>query len=105
VKVSNPSMGTGLGFVVLLIVLAAISAVGVRVAWHKVPLPLHPVPTSGGIGNALLGTYVLPFEAISMLLLAALVGAVTLAGGMGRKKSSPRAPSPEPRTPPDEARP
>jgi NADH:ubiquinone oxidoreductase subunit 6 (subunit J) len=33
------------------------------------------------MGDALLGPYVLPFEVVSMLLLAALVGGVTLARG------------------------
>lgn len=37
------------------------------------------VPKTGLIGQALLGAYVLPFEAITILLLGALVGAVWLA--------------------------
>jgi NADH-quinone oxidoreductase subunit J len=96
VKVSNQSMGTGLGFLVLLVVIAAVATVGIRVAWHKAPLPLHPAPTSAGIGDALLGAYVLPFEVISILLLAALVGAVTLARGTSKKKGAPRPERPSP---------
>jgi len=45
-----------------------------------------PVPVDGtttAIGNALLGPYVLPFEVVSVVLLAALLGAVTLARGRG----------------------
>jgi NADH:ubiquinone oxidoreductase subunit 6 (subunit J) len=40
-----------------------------------------PAPTTGAIGNLFLGRdqYLLPFEAISVLLLVVLVGAVTLA--------------------------
>jgi NAD(P)H-quinone oxidoreductase subunit 6 len=102
VKVSNQSMGTGLGFLVLLIVIAAVATVGIRVAWHKAPPPLHPAPTAAGIGDALLGAYVLPFEVISILLLAALVGAVTLARGI---KGKPAAPSPTSQPPAGEAKP
>jgi len=40
--------------------------------------------TTVAFGDALLGAYVLPFEVVSMLLLAALVGAVTLARGWRR---------------------
>jgi NADH-quinone oxidoreductase subunit J len=32
-----------------------------------------------GLGKALLTTYVLPFEVVSVLLLSALVGAITIA--------------------------
>ena len=35
-----------------------------------------PVPTSATIGRLLLGEMVVPFEAVSLVLLAALVGAV-----------------------------
>jgi NADH:ubiquinone oxidoreductase subunit 6 (subunit J) len=41
-------------------------------------------PSTEAMGNALLGTYVLPFELVSMLLLAALLGGVTLARGWRR---------------------
>ena len=41
-------------------------------------LPTLPV-TTGDVGQALFSNYVLPFEAISFLLLAALIGAVVLA--------------------------
>jgi NADH:ubiquinone oxidoreductase subunit 6 (subunit J) len=38
--------------------------------------PLNP--TTYGIGNAFLGPYVLPFEIASIVLLAALVGAIVI---------------------------
>ena len=51
-------------------------------------MPAAPAePTAAGIGDALLGPYVLPFEVISILLLAALVGAVTLARGHASRGS------------------
>jgi len=37
-----------------------------------------PAPTTSGIGNAFLGPYMLPFEIASIILLAALVGAVVI---------------------------
>jgi NADH-quinone oxidoreductase subunit J len=43
------------------------------------------VPTSASIGQLLLGDMVVPFEAVSLVLLAALVGAVYF--GMNDKKS------------------
>jgi len=50
-------------------------------AW---PIGSTPAPpTIGGgsaaLGSALFSTYVLPFEAVSFLLLAALIGAIVLA--------------------------
>jgi len=53
-----------------------VSLVGVV---RSVPWPQAaraPQPTSAGIGNLLLSEYLLPFEAISVLLLVVLVGAV-----------------------------
>lgn len=41
--------------------------------------PFATEDTVGDIGQALLSTYVLPFEVISLLLLGALVGAIVLA--------------------------
>jgi NAD(P)H-quinone oxidoreductase subunit 6 len=40
-----------------------------------------PSPSTDAVGDALLGPYVLPFEVVSILLLAALIGAVTIARG------------------------
>jgi NAD(P)H-quinone oxidoreductase subunit 6 len=48
-----------------------------RTAWPQgKPAPL--VPTTYGIGNAFLGPYVLPFEIASIVLLAALIGAIVI---------------------------
>jgi NAD(P)H-quinone oxidoreductase subunit 6 len=44
--------------------------------YHGQPAAL--APTTYGIGNAFLGPYVLPFEIASMVLLAALVGAIVI---------------------------
>jgi NAD(P)H-quinone oxidoreductase subunit 6 len=48
-----------------------------RTPWyHGRTLPVSP--TTYGIGNAFLGPYVLPFEVASIVLLAALVGAIVI---------------------------
>jgi NADH:ubiquinone oxidoreductase subunit 6 (subunit J) len=54
---------------------------GVLAVMQGAPVPGDPQPTTPAIGNAFLdrGQYLLPFEAISVLLLMVLVGAVTLA--------------------------
>lgn len=44
--------------------------------WARVPLPEDNVMT---IGKLLMTKYMLPFEVVSVLLLAALIGAITLA--------------------------
>ena len=53
---------------------------------------------SAGLADLLIGRYVLPFEAVSVLLLAALIGALALvrprpgAGGSGAERASPIPP-------------
>ncbi len=42
-------------------------------------LPVGDVVRSGDVGDSIFSTFVIPFEAISVLLLAALVGAVVIA--------------------------
>lgn len=46
--------------------------------WHRLETLPPATPTVAGIGNSLLGDYVLPFEVASVVLLAALIGAVAL---------------------------
>ena len=48
--------------------------------------------TTPTIGKALLTDYVLPFEVLSLLLLAAMVGAVVLAGKSGANLVNPITP-------------
>ena len=67
----------GGAFVGLLLLAGVIVAAGAFTAVTPAPA----VPTTQAMGDALLGPYVLPFEVVSMLLLAALVGGVTLARG------------------------
>jgi NAD(P)H-quinone oxidoreductase subunit 6 len=77
VRVSNRSLGR----LPALLVIGAIGAVAMRAAttanWYR-SVPATPEPTIYAIGDGFLGSYILPFELASMVLLAALVGAVVL---------------------------
>ena len=76
-RISNRSLGR----LPALVVIAIIGALMVRAitvtAWHLKP-PGDPLPTTYGIGNSFLTQFVLPFELASIVLLAALIGAVVL---------------------------
>jgi len=75
VNVSNAAMKRGRAVLLLLATLALLTAAIVKSDW---PLrgPLAASPRTRALGDALLGKYLLPFEVASVLLLAALVGAV-----------------------------
>ncbi len=75
---TNPAFRLAGGIAVLLAVTA-----GAFVAASAVPTGVESAvaPTTGAIGDALLGPFVLPFEVVSVVLLAALLGAVTMARG------------------------
>lgn len=47
-----------------------------RAAFMSVSATSDPLPTSAAIGRLLLGPMLVPFEAVSLVLLAALIGAV-----------------------------
>ncbi len=53
-----------------------LTATAVRSQWSSTPLP--PAATTEAIGQLFMGTYLLPFEAASVLLLVALVGAAMI---------------------------
>jgi NAD(P)H-quinone oxidoreductase subunit 6 len=76
-QTSNPSLGRAQGSLVALLVAGPLVWLATNHDWATQPTP--PTPTTAAVGASLLGPYVLPFEVISVLLLAALVGAVTLA--------------------------
>jgi NAD(P)H-quinone oxidoreductase subunit 6 len=84
-KVSNAS----LGFLPALVAMAAMTgllAYSAFAAPWAVHAPASTEPATQLIGDALLGPYVLPFEVVSILLFAALLGAVTLAKAPGKKR-------------------
>lgn len=77
VRISNRALGRW-PTLLAIAVIGALMGHTVRITtWHQVD-PAAPAPTTYGIGDGFLTTYVLPFELASIVLLAALVGAVVL---------------------------
>jgi NADH-quinone oxidoreductase subunit J len=77
VNVSNRAVGRGAGLIVVGIVLVWMLQVARRATW-VVKGPGATEPTTYGIGHAFLTDIVLPFEVASIVLLAALVGAIVV---------------------------
>lgn len=77
VRISNRAIGTIPALLIVGVVGAVMARAVFTSSWHLKP-PAAPEPTTYGIGNAFLTDYVLPFELASMVLLAALIGAVVL---------------------------
>jgi NADH-quinone oxidoreductase subunit J len=77
VRVSNRSLGRFPALVVIGVIGFVMVRAAVRTAWHQVEVVVAE-PTTYGIGDGFLTEYILPFELASMVLLAALVGAVVL---------------------------
>ena len=73
----RPAVGRGAGLVVVGIVLVWMLQVARKAHW-VVKGPGAAEPTTYGIGHAFLTDYVLPFEVASIVLLAALVGAIVV---------------------------
>jgi len=68
----------GMAFLVAVGVFVVL-AIGIVAAYGRRPLRLEVAFATSGLGNALFTRWILPFEAVSVLLLAALVGAIVLA--------------------------
>ncbi len=77
VQVTNRSAGLVPGLLLLVMMVALLAGLAVNTPW-PVSVPGPASPTTAAMGDALLSEYVLPFEVISVLLIAALIGAVTL---------------------------
>jgi NAD(P)H-quinone oxidoreductase subunit 6 len=77
VRVSNRSVGRLPAALLAAAVLAALVRTGTRATWAVQPVG-PPAPTTARLGDAFLGTWVLPFEVASLVLLVALIAAVTL---------------------------
>ena len=77
VRVSNRSLGRLPALVVIGIVGAVMMRAIFGTTWHEVA-PGVPATTTYAIGDAFLNDYILPFELASLVLLAALVGAIVL---------------------------
>jgi NAD(P)H-quinone oxidoreductase subunit 6 len=78
VNVSNRTVGAIPALTTILITGGVMLYATVRTQWFTAAGPLTVAPTTYGIGNAFLDTYVLPFEIASLVLLAALIGAVVI---------------------------
>ena len=77
VRISNRSVGRLPAFLVLGAIGFVMGQAILGAGWVSKPLTT-PQPTTNVIGNAFLTDYVLPFELASVVLLAALIGAVVL---------------------------
>ncbi|HVN64335.1 MAG TPA: NADH-quinone oxidoreductase subunit J [Candidatus Binataceae bacterium] len=77
VRISNREVGVVPALATVGITTAVMIYAVIRTPWHQAAAP-SPVPTTYGIGNAFLGDYVLPFEVASLVLLAALIGAIVI---------------------------
>ena len=77
VNVSNRAVGRLPGLVLIGAVFACMLHVARRATW-VIKDPGPPAPTTYGVGEAFLTQYALPFEVASIVLLAALIGAVVV---------------------------
>ena len=93
VNLSNPAVKPWLAGPLVLIILAGLIWIIVKTDWSgpKIwldligsELKILPGPTTQQIGQAIMGKYLLPFEVVSVLLLAALLGAAYLARSRGK---------------------
>jgi NADH-quinone oxidoreductase subunit J len=64
------------GLIVAVGLFVILAATAVRSEWAATPRP--PAPTTEEIGRLFMGQYLLPFEAASVLLLVALIGAAMI---------------------------
>lgn len=76
ISITNRSVGLPLALLVFVVVAGLLGFVALEAPWPTAPVSFEP--TTQRIGDALLSDYVLPFEIISVLLVGALVAAVTL---------------------------
>ncbi len=78
VNITNKSVNIGLGSVLLVIGIGVLSYILARANWQNFE-PSYKEKSIKILGNLLLTEYVFPFEIISVLLLAGLIGAVVIA--------------------------
>ena len=77
VRVSNRSVGRVPAFVLVLVIGSGMAIALLRAPWH-IKEEVVAGPTTYGIGDSFLGTFLLPFELASVVLLVALIGALVL---------------------------
>lgn len=78
ISITNPSHSLATGFLATVGLLLLLLAVVFRTSWPMKEVT-GPLPTTAGVGKLLLSDFLLPFEVVSVLLVAALVGAALLA--------------------------
>lgn len=78
VEISNQSLRPAQGALILIGVMAILLGVIFKTEW-SLQGQLQYQPTIANMGDALLKKYLLPFEVVSVLLLAALMGAAVIA--------------------------
>ena len=76
-KVSRDNWAVGILTSVVLLALLGYSLID-AFGRDKLPEDMQPTPT-GAVSDSIFGTYLVPFEVISLLLLAALIGAIVIA--------------------------
>jgi NADH-quinone oxidoreductase subunit J len=84
-RVSNPQQGFVAGFLLVLAVLVALGMVAAATPWATAVQTSNPSTTK--LGHAFLQDYLLPFEIGSVVLLAAMIGAVVLARRAMRRQT------------------
>jgi len=77
VRISNRSVGRLPALLIVAVIGVVMGQAVMGANWHAKP-PAVAAPTTYGIGNSFLNEYILPFELASVVLLAALIGAVVL---------------------------
>lgn len=77
VQLSNPVTKPWIAGPIALVILLGLIWIIIKTPWSVKPLLIEP--TTVEIGKAIMGTYLLPFEAASVVLLVALIGAAYLA--------------------------
>lgn len=68
----------GIGGVIAALLFTILLLIGLRIDW-RIATTSPPADTISALGEALLSTYVLPFEVASVVLLVALIGAIVIA--------------------------
>jgi len=77
-KLTNAHLGLPVGAALAVVTVGTLSYMAVMAPWKVVAKPSYE-PVSAALGTAFLTDFLLPFEVASVVLLAALVGAVIIA--------------------------
>jgi NADH-quinone oxidoreductase subunit J len=77
-KLTNAHLALPVGAALAVVTVATLTYMAVMAPWKIEPVQSY-APTSAGLGVAFLTEYLLPFEVISVVLLAALIGSVVIA--------------------------